>query len=141
VTLNTLYTTVDTALKTITAVKEVSTDITRFNGAKNYPVLYFEINNSGTEWVSFPSTANTDKEATAELTVHGTVNPRYSKNIQADTLSLIASVETAINGILTTTDVVNVALTSQRNDIDVNNTFGYFQATFEVVYLYNRLSP
>ena len=141
-TLSTLFATIKTALETITGVKDVSTDITRFNGAKDYPVLYYELNNSGTEWISFPQATVTDREAKVELSVYGALNPRYAKNIEANTIALIGNVEGAINGILlNNADIVDVRLSSQRNDIDINNSFGYFQAVFEIVYLYNRLSP
>ena len=140
-TLSTLYDRTKTALETISAVKEVSTDIQRFTGANQFPVLYYEIDTTESEWITFYGEDVTDREATAEIKVYGTIKPRYKANIQSNTLTMISEVERVINSMVTGTDVVNVKLNSHRNDIDINNAFGYIEMIFEVVYLYKRQSP
>ena len=140
--LSTLQGYIDTALNGITGVKSVETDIGRFNEKNIFPSLYYSINRTGSEYISFPHATSEDLQGVAELRVFGSVKPRYKTSIKNDTYSLIAGVETALNSSTNLqNNIVSLLVKTEENDMDINDSFGYFEMTIEIVYLYNHLQP
>ena len=137
---STLYAAIQTALNTITGVKDVTTEINVFNKPASYPVLFVVGKIVSTEYILFPQRTKDDREAETEITIAGTLQPKITKSIEADTLSLMASVEEKLNG-LTTTGVVSINCTAKDYDTDVNGKMGYFESVFNIKYIYNHLSP
>ena len=136
----TVYTAVTTALGTISGVKSVTSEIGVFNKANAFPVLMVVGKIVNTEYIMFPQAVKEDREAEIEITVAGVVRPAYTKSILADTQSLMASVEGAING-LTTAGIVSINMTQSDYDTDVNDKMGYFESVFNIKYVYNHLAP
>jgi len=137
---STLYADIKTALGTITGVKDVTTEINVFNKPASYPVLFVVGKIVSTEYIMFPQSTKDDREAEAEITIAGTLQPKITKSIEADTLTLMASVEEKLNG-LTTVGIVSVNCTAKDYDTDVNGKMGYFESVFNIKYIYNHLSP
>ena len=135
-----LYSAIKTALLTITGVKSVETEINLFNKASSYPVLFVLGKIVSTEYIAFMNATTADREADAEITVAGTLQPKITKNIEADTLALMASVEGKLNA-LSNVGIVSVNCTSKDYDTDVNGKMGYFECTFSIKYVYNHLLP
>lgn len=137
---STVYGAIKTALLTITGVKSVETEINLFNKASSFPVLFMLGKIVNTEYIMFPSTTVEDREAEMEITIAGTLQSKYTKNIEADTLAMMASVEGKLNG-LTTAGIVSVNCTAKDYDTDVNGKMGYFESVFSIKYVYNHLLP
>ncbi len=135
-----LYSAIKTALATITGVKSVQAEINLFNKAASFPVLFVIGKIISTEYIAFPSAAHADREAEAEITVAGTLQPKITKNIEADTLALMASVEAKLNA-LSNAGIVSINCTAKDYDTDVNGKMGYFESTFNIKYVYNHLLP
>ena len=135
---------IDTALSAITGIKSVTTDINSFESTETYPVLYYSVNRASSKYIKYFTIAGTseDKEGIAELKVYGSINPLIKKNIKKDTYALISDVEKAIeSSVNLQSNIVNSQVRTEENDMDINDSFGYFEMTFEIVYLYNHLSP
>jgi len=133
---------IDTALNAISGIKKVETDIARFNEGNTYPVLYYSVNRTGSTYISFPHATSEDLEGIAELRVFGSVKPRYKASIKTDLYKLISDVEKAINSSANLQgNVISCLVKTEQNDMDINDAFGYFEMTIEIVYLYNHLNP
>lgn len=135
---------INTALNGITGIKHVYTDIGLFNKTSTYPALYYSINRGGSKYIKYFTidSTSTDKEGIAEVKIYGTVNPTISKNIKRDTYALISDAEKAINSSVNLQgNIVSCHVTTEENDMDINDSFGHYEMTVEIVYLYNHLSP
>ena len=133
---------IDTALSGITGIKYSTTDIGRYNESNDYPGVYYVINEGSGEYFAFPHSSNPDMIKTLEVVVEGTVKPRYTKNIQADTRSFMAKVEKAFNGSANIqNNSFNVIPKSEENDLDTRDGYGFFRMTFEIDFFYNHLDP
>lgn len=133
---------INTALNGITGIKKVETDVGRFQQANIYPVLYYSVNRTGSDYISYPHATNNDMEGVAELRVFGSIKPKYKANIKTDTYSLIADVETALQSSTNLQNsVVSLLVKTEENDMDINDSFGYFEMTVEIIYLYNHTQP
>lgn len=140
--LSTLETYISTALNTVSGIKLVETDIGRFNQSNTFPVLYYSINRTGSNYISFPHATSNDQEGIAELRIFGSVKPKITKNIKSDLYTLVSNTEKAINSSATLqANVVSCLVKAEENDMDINDKFGYFEMTIEIVYLYNHLNP
>ena len=140
--LSTLEGYISTALNAITGIKLVETDIGRFSQSNTYPVLYYALNRTGSKYISYPHATSEDLEGITELAVYGSVKPKYNANIKTDLYKLISDVEIAINSSTTLqANVVSCVVKSEANDMDINDKYGYFEMTIEIIYLYNHLAP
>ena len=135
---STLYSAIKTALGNITGVKSVVSEINVFNKAASFPVLMVLGKIVNTEYIMFPQAVKEDREAESEIIVAGSVRPKYKASIESETLALMASVEAAMN-VLTTTGIVSINCVAKDYDLDVEGSYGYFEITFNIKYVYNHL--
>ena len=139
---STLETHINTALNTVSGIKKVTTDIGRFSESNTYPVLYYSVNRTGSNYISYPHATNEDLEGIIDLQIQGTVNPKIKANIKSDLYTLISNVEKAVNSSVTLqNNCVSCLVKTEENDMDINDAFGYFSMNIEIVYLYNHLNP